>query len=189
MANHASSKGMTVPLTAFVAGAVVALLVGIFGKVHDPTTSGLAKLGFDTVIEMKVAVSIVILVLAVLQLIAALAIYGKIGITAPAWLGTAHRIAGTITVLLLIFVAYNCLWALGLESGPEVSTRVVVHGVLGCALIGALVVKVAAVRANAAPGWFLPVAGGLLFALVIAVVWTSALWYLGAHGWPANSAY
>ena len=46
---------MAVPLTAFGAGAVVALLVGIFGKAHDPTTSGLATLGFDTVIEMKVA--------------------------------------------------------------------------------------------------------------------------------------
>ena len=73
-----------------------------------------------------------------LQLVGALAIYGKLGITAPPWLGTAHRIAGTITVLLLIFVGYNCLWALGLESGPEVSTRVVVHGVLGCVLFGAL---------------------------------------------------
>ena len=60
---------------------------------------------------------------------------------------------------------------------------------MGCALIGALVVKVVAVRSHSSPGWFLPVAGGLLFALVIAVVWTSALWYLGAHGWPSNSTY
>ena len=66
----------------------------------------------------------------------------------------------------MIFVGYNCLWALGLETGPEVSTRVVVHGVLGCVLFGALVVKVVAVRSHAAPGWFLPVAGGLLFAVV-----------------------
>lgn len=189
MAEHASSRSIAVPLTAFVGGGVVALLVGVFGKVHDPTTSGLASLGFDTIIEMKVAVSVVVAVLAILQLIGALAIYGKLGVTAPPWLGKAHRVAGTITVLLMIFVAYNCLWALGLESGPEVSTRVVVHGVLGCALIGALVVKVVAVRSHSSPGWFLPVAGGLLFALVIAVVWTSALWYLGAHGWPSNSTY
>lgn len=189
MANHASTKSMTVPLVAFGAGAIVALLLGVFGKAHDPTTSGLATLGFDTIIEMKVAVSVVIGVLAVMQLIGALAIYGKLGITAPPWLGTAHRIGGAVTVLLMIFVGYNCLWALGLESGPEVSTRVVVHGVLGCVLFGALVVKVVAVRSHAAPGWFLPVAGGLLFAVVIAVVWTSAIWYLGAHGWPSNSGY
>ena len=64
-------------------------------------------------------------------------------------------------------------------------TRTVVHGVLGCAVIGALVVKVVAVRSRRAPGWFLPVAGGLLFALLIAAVLTSAVWYIGARGWPA----
>ena len=56
-------------------------------------------------------------VLAVLQVIGALWIYGKLGITAPSWLGQAHRISGTIAVLLTIFVGYHCLWALGLESG------------------------------------------------------------------------
>jgi hypothetical protein len=182
-------KNLRVPLTAFVVGAVVALLVGVFGKAHDPTTSGLATIGFDTIIEMKVYVSIAIAVLAVLQLIGALWIYGKLGLAAPTWLGTAHRVAGTVTLLLMVFVAYNCLWALGLESGDGISTRVVVHGLLGCAVIGALVVKVVAVQSHSAPGWFLPVAGGLLFALVIAVVWTSAIWFVGANGWPSGPSY
>jgi len=46
---------------------------------------------------------------------------------------------------------------------------------------------VTAVRSRCAPGWFLPVAGGLLFALLILVVLTSAVWYLQARGWPSNS--
>ena len=61
-------------------------------------------------------------------------------------------------------------------------TRTVVHGVLGCAVIGAVVVKVIAVRSRRAPGWFLPVAGGLLFALLVGVVLTSAVWYIAAKG-------
>jgi hypothetical protein len=76
-------------------------------------------------------------------------------------LGTAHRVSGTIALLLATFVAYHCLWALGLESGTlkdgqRVGTRTVVHGVLGCAVFGAVVVKVTAVRSRRAPGWFCP---------------------------------
>jgi hypothetical protein len=56
--------------------------------------------------------------------------------------------------------------------------------VLGCAVVGAAVVKVVAVRSRRAPGWFLPVAGGLLFALLVLVVLTSAGWYVSEKGWP-----
>jgi len=189
MADTATSRSMAVPLTAFAVGAVVALLVGVFGKVHDPTLDGTTTLGFDTVIAMKVVLTTVVGVLAVFQVVGALWLYGKLGIEAPPWLGRAHRASGTVALGLALFVAYSCLWALGLESGTyadgeSVPTRTVVHGVLGCAVIGALVVKVAAVRAKRAPGWFLPVAGALLFTLLVAVVLTSAVWYLGKNGWP-----
>jgi hypothetical protein len=181
---------MSVPLVAFATGAVVALLIGVFGKVHDPTTDGTTTLGYDTVIDMKVVVSSVIGILVVLQILGALWMYGKLGIAAPRWVGPAHRASGTVALLLAVFVAYHCLWALGLETGTlhngeDVPTRTVVHGVLGCAVIGAIVVKVVAVRSRRAPGWFLPVAGGLLFALLIVVVLTSAVWYLGDEGWPS----
>jgi len=194
MTDSTQSRSMAVPLTGFAAGAVVALLIGVFGKVHDPTLAGTTTLGFRTVIDMKVVLSVAIGVLAVLQLIGALWMYGKLGIQAPAWLGTAHRISGAIAVVLIVVVAYHCLWALGLESGTfadgqPVPARTVKHGVLGCAVLGALVVKVVAVRSRRAPGWFLPVAGGLLFALLIAAVMTSALWYVGAHGWPGSGGY
>ena len=182
-------KSMAVPLTAFAAGAVVALVLGVFGRLHDPTTDGTTTLGFDTVIDMKVVLTAGIGVLAVLQVIGALWLYGKLGIGAPRWLGTAHRVSGSLALLLSVFVGYHCLWALGLEygelhTGESVPTRAVVHGVLGCIVFGAVVVKVVAVRSRRSPGWFLPVAGGLLFALLIAVVLTSTVWYVGDHGWP-----
>jgi Family of unknown function (DUF6529) len=194
MADTTAQRGMALPLGAFAAGAVVSLLIGVFGKLHDPTLDGTTTLGFDTVIEMKVVVSALIGVLALLQLIGALWIYGKLGVEAPSWLGTVHRISGTIALLLSVFVAYHCLWALGLESGTledgeKVPTRTVVHGVLGCAVFGAVVVKVVAVRSRRAPGWFLPVAGGLLFALLVLVVLTSAVWYIGEEGWPSSGGY
>ena len=172
----------------------VSLLVGAFGKAHDPSLDATTTLWFDTVTDMKVVLSVVVGVLAVLQLIGALWIYGKLGIAAPSWLGTAHRLTGIVALALSLLVAYHCLWALGLESGTlasgdKVPTRVVVHGVLGCAVMGALVVKVVAVRSRRAPGWFLPVAGGLLFALLVVVVLTSAGWYIDANGWPGSGGY
>jgi hypothetical protein len=191
MVEAPARQGMAVPLTAFTAGAVVAFLAGVFGKVHEPTLDGTTTLGFDTVIDMKTVVSVPVGVLAVLQLVSALWLYGKLGIRAPSWLGTVHRVSGTVAVLLTVFLAYHCLWSLGLESGtlPDghvVPTRTVVHGVLGCAVVGALVVKVTAVRSKRAPGWFLPVAGGLLFALLIAALVTSTAWYVSENGWPTR---
>ena len=185
---------MAVPLAAFSAGAVVAVLLGVVGKVHDPTLAGTTTLGFRTVIDMKVALSVVIAVLAVLQLVGALWLYGKLGANPPSWLAAAHRISGTVALLLAVFVGYHCLWALGLETGrfhdgTKVPVRTVAHGVLGCAVFGAAVVKVVAVRSRRGPGWFLPVAGGVLFTVLIAAVLTSAGWYLGEKGWPSTSGY
>lgn len=192
-ADTAERKSIAIPLIAFAAGAVIALLLGVFGKVHDPTIDGTTTLGFDTVLAMKVVLSVAIGVLAVGQVIGALWIYGKLGIKAPSWIGTAHRLSGTVALLLSVFVGYHCIWALGLQSGTvhhgddsfTVGARTVIHGVLGCVVFGAVVVKVVAVRSKRAPGWFLPIAGGLLFAVLIVVVLTSAGWYINEKGWPS----
>ena len=185
MTDGAQPRSVVVPLAAFAGGAVVALLVGVFGKVHDPTLAGTTTLGFRTVISMKVVLSAAIAVLALLQVVGGLWMYGRFGRPAPAWVGPAHRASGAVALVLTVFVAYHCVWALGLESGtlPDgepVPTRTVVHGVLGCAVVGAMVVKLVAVRSRRASGWFLPLAGGLLFALLILAVLTSAVWYLAA---------
>jgi hypothetical protein len=185
-------KSMAIPLTAFAAGAVVALLVGVFGRVHDPTLSGTTTLGYSTVLAMKTVVATVVAVLVLVQIGTALWIYGKLGIRAPSWLGTLHRISGATALVLSLFIAYHCLWSLGLEvgtlpDGAPVSTRTLLHGLIGCAVLGAMVVKVVAVRSRRAPGWFLPVAGGLLFSLLVLAILTSAVWYIGQEGWPTQA--
>lgn len=184
-------RSMAVPLAAFVAGAAVALVLGIIGRVHDPTLDGTTTLGYATVLEMKVVLTAVVGVLVVLQLLGALWLYGRLGVRPPSWLGAAHRASGTLVFLLAVFVGYHCLWALGLEygevhNGEPVPARAVVHGVLGCVVFGAFVVKVVAVRSRRAPGWFLSAAGGLLFTVFVVVVLTSTGWYLADQGWPSR---
>ena len=178
------SKRLVVPLTAFVVGSVVALLLGVYGAQHEPTFEPISTFGFADLIQMKVVLSVVVGVLAVLQVVGGLWMYGKLGIPAPSWLGTAHRASGALTVLVSLPVAFHCLWSLGFQSGGDAPNRVLLHSLAGCAVYGALVVKVVAVRTRSAPGWFLPVAGGLLFATIVAAVWSSAVWYVGANGWP-----
>ena len=49
MADTTARKSMAIPLTAFAAGAVVALLVGVFGRIHVPTLNGTTTLGYALV--------------------------------------------------------------------------------------------------------------------------------------------
>lgn len=184
MVEATATRNMTVPLAAFAGGAVVSLLVGVYGAVHEPTLEPVTTLGFGSMVAMKVYLAVVVAVLAVGQVVGALCLYGKLPVSAPPWLGKAHRASGAMAVLVSVPVAINCLWALGFQAGGETTTRAAIHSVAGCAVYGALVVKVVAVRSRRAPGWLLPVAGGLLFATLIAAVWSSAVWYVGEHGWP-----
>jgi hypothetical protein len=187
--NRTVPRNLVVPLAAFAAGSVVSLLLGVYGAQHEPTGRPISTFGFESMIQMKVWLAVAVGVLAIGQLIGALWIYGRLGFAAPAWLGTVHRAGGTLAVLVSLPVAFHCLWSLGFQSGGNTTARVLVHSIVGCAVYGALVVKVVAVRSKSAPGWFLPVAGGLLFCLLITVVWTSSIWYFGEFGLPKGGAY
>lgn len=173
------------PLAAFGAGAVVSLLLGVYGTVHEPTF-GDVTLGLASTLQMKVLLSTVVGTLAVVQLVGALWLYGRLPFAAPGWLGSAHRWTGRVALLASLPVAYACLWSLGFQAGDGATTRVAVHSLAGCTVYGAVVVKVVAVRSGRAPGWMLPVAGGLLFAALVTVTWTSSGWYVAEYGWPSG---
>jgi Family of unknown function (DUF6529) len=180
-----SSVSGRIPLVAFVLGAAVAVLLGVNDRRH-PGSVHPVRLGFDSVIQMKTWLALVVAVLLLGQLLGGLWMYGRLGAPAPAWVGPAHRAAGLLAVLISLPVAYDCLLAFGVQT---YEFRVLVHALLGCAVYGALVVKVFAVHSTTSPSWFLPVAGGLLFALFMAAVLTSAVWYVGEHGFPTGHEF
>ena len=78
-------------------------------------------------------------------------------------------------------MAYSCLWALGFQT---TSTRVLLHGIFGCAFYGAFVVKVLGVRVRGLPGWLLPVVGGLVFAMLVGLFFTSSVWFFTSSSAP-----
>jgi hypothetical protein len=56
---------------------------------------------------------------------------------------------------------------------------------LGCAFSGAFAAKVVIVRSPKLPGAALPVAGGLVFSVLVGVWLTSGLWFITENGFPS----
>src|SRR5262249_875721 len=89
--------GPTGLLSGFGLGALIALGFGAYARVHAPSGETVVVLFFSGQIQLKVWLATVAVTLAVLQLGSALWMYGKIGRSpAPAWLGDAHKLMGTL---------------------------------------------------------------------------------------------
>lgn len=169
-------------LLAAALGALVALSLGIYASVHDPSGEQVFTFFFSSQIAMKVYLGLAAVVFALLQVLGALWLYGKLPLgPAPAWVSPGHRISGRLAFLLSLPVAYHCLWSLGFQ---DTDTRVLAHSLLGCAVYGAFALKVTVVRSKGVAGWALPVAGGLMFAVLVGAWLTSGLWFVTEMAWP-----
>ena len=155
-------------------GAVVAVALGVYGKVHTPAKA-LFGLEPSQMFAMKIWLTAAALVLAVVQLVTALWMYGKLGWAQKPWTGGLHRASGTVAFLLTLPVAFHCLWSLGFGT---YSARVLAHSILGCVFYGAFVAKLLTLHSRRVPGWALPWVAGALFTTLVAVGLTSAVWYL-----------
>jgi len=177
VAAETRTRGGGVVLGGMLLGAVVAIGLGAYGNIHDPTGRSLVTVVFTDTINAKVWLATIAATLGLFQLGSALRIYGKVGgdTPAPSWLKKAHRGSGTAAFLVAIPVAYHCLWALGFQA--DSGTRVLAHSLLGCLFYGALVTKVVFVRSKNTPDWGLPLMGGTLFAVVTGIWVTSSLWF------------
>jgi mono/diheme cytochrome c family protein len=164
-----SSRWLAAPLFAF---AVFSLTAGLLAR-HDPRSKGYFSLFFSDPIHLKAGFATAAVVLACFQLFTAAWIFRKLPWSKPAWVNPVHRWSGRLAFLCTLPVAYHCIFKLGFRD-PD--TRVLVHSLLGCAFFGAFAAKVTIVRLHGFPRPVLPIAGGLLFAVLIAVWYSSALW-------------
>jgi mono/diheme cytochrome c family protein len=158
-----------VPVVVF---ALVALTAGILAS-HEPRSKGYFRLFFSDPVHLKAGFATAAIVLALFQLFTAAWIFRKLPWSKPAWVNPAHRWSGRLAFLCTLPVAYHCIFKLGFRH-PD--SRVLAHSLLGCAVFGAFAAKVTIVRMHRFPKPVLPLAGGLLFAVLIAVWYTSALW-------------
>lgn len=153
-----------------VAGAVVAVALGVVGRIHGPSGWSGLTFGLPSVIDMKVWFASGAMILGAFQLVTALAMYGKLASRRPpGWVRRAHRLSGRLVILVTLPVAFNCLWLLGLQT---TTLRTAPHSLAGSFLYGALTTKILLVRTKRFQGWAVPAAGGAVFTALVALTAT-----------------
>ena len=184
---HTTAAATRRLVVVLLVGGAVAVALGVYGKAHDPTHEQPYTWFFTSTIQLKVWFASAALALAIAQVLLGMRLYDKISIPrhAPSWLGDAHRLVGTLAFVITLPVAYQCLWALGFQS---TDTRVLVHSLLGCFFYGVFTVKVLSVRVKGLPDRMLPIVGGVVFAALVGLWVTSALWFFTSRpaGIPAT---
>jgi Family of unknown function (DUF6529) len=170
----------TVLLVPALAGCAVSLALGIYGHLHNPTGVAVDVIGFSGPLSAKTWLATVATLLAIVQIVSAMIMYGKLPwITAPSWIGGLHRWSGRIAFITVVPVAMHCLYALGYQT---YSTRVMIHSLLGCVFFGVFTAKMLVLTKKDAPGWVLPVLGGVLFAVLVGLWFSSAYWFFTTFG-------
>jgi Family of unknown function (DUF6529) len=162
--------------------ALVSLTIGLVARqtIRSPYSSPFFHLFFSDTLHMKVWLVTVALVLAFAQLLTASRIYQLLRFPPQGrFYNLVHRWSGRIAILLTVPVAYHCIFLLGFGT---YDMRVYVHSMLGSIIYGALIAKVILVRLSGFPGFVLPLAGGVLFAIVLGLWLTSALWFFRVAG-------
>jgi Family of unknown function (DUF6529) len=172
-----SARLLVVPA---LAGCLVALTLGLYGRLHPPTGIAVDIVGFSSPATVKAWLATVAVAFALVQLGSSLVMYGKVPwITAPSWISGLHRWSGRIAFIVTVIVAVHCLYALGFET---FNARVLVHSIAGCLFFGVITIKMLALTRRGMPGWVLPLLGGLAFALLVLIWFTSAFWFFSIFG-------
>ncbi len=162
-----------------VAGVGVAVVLGVYGSMHEPAQYGISIAGFSTGAVAKSWLTTAAVVLAVVQVVTGAGMWGWFGLGDRTWVAPLHRWSGRLAVLATLPVVTHCLYAFGFEHD---NPRVLAHSLLGCLFFGAFTAKMLALRPKSVPGWALPVLGGLLFTTLAGLWLTSALWYFTTTG-------
>ena len=128
------------------------------------------------IIMIKAFLAAIAVILAVLQVLLMLQLYGKIRIFpgSPATLASWHRREGDLLLLIFVGIAYHCITRAQIDPS---SSRVFYHAIFGSFLLAVIFFKVLVVRwlpkVMSHVAWI----GSALFLLVSGTVLTSAGYY------------
>lgn len=131
----------------------------------------------------KSILATVLLGLAVLQALAIGVARGRIGNFSASIRGQAvklHHFQGYAGLIIILIVAYNCVYVLGLPKTGTV--RVITHSLLGVTVLLLIMGKIMIARVFTRYYARLPLLGALLLAAVTALWITSAGWYFLNEG-------
>lgn len=164
-------------------GSGVSVALGVYAKVHTPSSRPLFTLGFSGMLQMKAWLAVAAGVLVLVQLVTALWMWARLPGAGPAppVVAPLHRWSGSVAFALSLPVAFHCLWALGFGSPTP---RVILHSVAGCLFYGAYAAKMLGLRVQGLPPRALPVLGGLVLTCFVVLFLTAVLWFFTRSGLP-----
>lgn len=165
----------------FAIGSLVAVALGVYGGMHEPSGEALNIAGFSSGVHAKAWLSSLAFLLALVQVLTAAGMWGKLPGVRGGGRGVSrvHRWSGRAAVVVSLPVAAHCLYALGFQS---YDTRVLLHSLLGCFFYGIFVCKMLTLSRDHRPGWLVPVLGGAVFTGLTALWLTSAVWFFSEYG-------
>ncbi|HCT81221.1 MAG TPA: hypothetical protein DGT23_32565 [Micromonosporaceae bacterium] len=176
--NDATAKNARL-LAPILIGAVISVVLGVYGASHKGNSIVFQISGFSNLARVKSWLTVVVIFFVLVQLGSALIMYGKIRkITAPPWIATLHRWSGRIAFFVAVPIGVYCLYGVGFQHH---NTRVMLHSLLGCLFFGVFTVKMLVLTKRGIAGWVLPLLGGLVFTVLVAISLTSAAWYFTSH--------
>jgi Family of unknown function (DUF6529) len=170
---------LVLPLLLFT---FIPLIVGFVASrtIREPYDTPFSHLFFSDTLHMKAWLITAVLLLALGQLVTASNIYEVLRLPPKGrFYHVMHRWSGRTAILLTLPVAYHCIFMLGFGTND---TRVYIHSLLGSLLYGSVLAKVLIVRSNGFRGWTLPLAGGVLFSILVGLWLTSAFWFFRTVG-------
>ena len=143
------------------------------------TYADIVETVFSSTIAAKAWLATAALALAVVQVLTASRMWGKLVGLVPLSFESAkriHRWSGRLAVLCTLPVFFHCVTMLGFQT-PDL--RVTLHSVVGSFVYGVLAAKLLVIRHKSRnyPHWVLPVLGGSLAAVLTTLWLTSSLWY------------
>jgi hypothetical protein len=164
-------------------GIAVAAVLAAYARVSPGDGAVITTFGFSALYAMKSWLTTVAMVFVLVQIVSALAMWGRLpGVAgSPTWAAPLHRWSGVVAFLFTLPVAFQCIWSAGFSDD---TTRTFVHSLAGCLFYGAFAAKMLSLRLRGLPGWALPVLGGLLAVLLTIIWFSSAFWYFTQPGLP-----
>jgi len=171
-----SPKAAAALLIPVLIGSAVAVSLGFYGSLHDATRISLSVPGFSNLIWVKVWLATVAALLAVVQLVTARLMWRP---TSGSWVAPLHRWSGRLAFLFTLPVMVHCLYSIGFST---FDLRSLAHSVLGCVFFGAFTVKMLILPKRDLPGWVLPVVGGIVFTVLVALWGTSSAYMFATEG-------
>jgi hypothetical protein len=140
---------------------------------------------FSSTIAFKAWFATAAVTLALVQVLTASRMWGKLQRLVPLSFATAkriHRWSGRAAFLCTLPVFFHCVFILGFQTS---SVRVAIHSVVGTFVYGVFAAKLLVIRENKRaevreqryPHWMLPVAGGAMATMLLVLWLTSSLWF------------